>query len=176
MRPRPFGVMAEFSTEEGFLGGIDRMRKAGFRNLETFTPYAVEAQEELLPRRPSRVGWFMLGAGALGGLGAFFLQWYAARDYPLNVGGRPLNSWPAFIPITFELTILSAALAGVLGLLWVAGLPRLHHPAFSGSGFERASQDRFFVCVLSSDPQYSVTAAKTAFEAARAESVEELFE
>ena len=176
MTPRPFGVIARFASEKEFLDALTRISNAGFKKVETFTPYAVEGEEAILPRPPSGVPWAMLTGGILGGAGAFFMQWYAARDYPLNVGGRPLNSWPSFVPITFELTILCAALAGVFGLLWAAGLPRLHHPAFSAADFERASQDRFFVCALACDPAYSAASARDAFERAHAQEVEELYE
>jgi hypothetical protein len=117
----------------------------------------------------------MFFAGALGGSGAFFMQWYACRDYPLDVGGRPINSWPSYIPITFELTVLTAALAGAASLLWLAGLPRLDYPVFSDARFRRASQDRFFICIRSDDPRYSEAPAKGAFQGTEPESIEEVF-
>jgi hypothetical protein len=169
-----YGTMAAFASEEAFLGALRSLRDAGYRRVDTFTPYAVEEAERLLPPVRTPIPWIMLAAGILGGGGAFFMQWYACRDYPLNVGGKPLDSWPAFVPVTFELTVLSAALAGVAGFLWLAGFPRLDHPAFSDGRFRRASQDRFFVCIRSDDPRYSRESARDAFRATEPESVEEV--
>lgn len=120
------------------------------------------------------MAWIMLLAGIAGAGGGFFLQWYAARDYPLNVGGRPLNSWPAFVPITFELTVLTAALVGVLTLLCLAGLPRLHHPVFADPRFKRASQDRFFICIRADDPLYANEDVRRTLAASHPESIAEV--
>jgi hypothetical protein len=169
-----FGTMGAFDSEESYLGALRELSRTGFRGIETFTPYAVEGEGELLPRRQTPVGTIMLIAGALGGAGAFFMQWYAARDYPLNVGARPLNSWPAFVPITFELTVLSAALAGVISLLVLCRLPRLDHPAFGDARFARASQDRFFICLTAARSDYSAAASREALLRAGARSVEEV--
>lgn len=174
MTRRIYGTMADYATEEAFLAALASVRRAGYRNVETFTPYGVEAEESVAPERKSPVGPIMLAAGITGGLGAFFMQWYAARDYWLNVGGRPVNSWPSFIPVTFELTVLSAALTGAAALLWLAGLPRLDHPVFSDPRFLRASQDRFFICIRADGPGYSPGGAREALLGADAESVEEV--
>jgi hypothetical protein len=175
MKREPYGIMAAFSSEESYLGALRALPKAGFPRLETFTPYDVEAEEEVVRRRPTPMGWIMLAAGFIGGGGAFFMEWYAARDYRLNIGGRPVDSWPAFVPVTFELTVLTAALTGVAALLWLSGLPRLHHPVFADPRFRRASQDRFFVCVRADEPGYTEHAARAALLAAKPESVEEVF-
>jgi hypothetical protein len=147
-----YGLLAEFATEVSFRAALGNLRAAGCVQLEAYTPYPVEPG--VLPGAKTPMAWIMLLAGATGASGGFFLQWFAARDYPLNVGGRPLASWPAFIPITFELTVLTAALTGVLAFFCLAGLPRLHHPVFSDPRFKRASQDRFFICLRAGDPLY----------------------
>jgi hypothetical protein len=116
----------------------------------------------------------MLCAGIAGASGGFFLQWFAAHDYPLNVGGRPLASWPAFVPITFELTVLTAALVGVVAFFFLTGLPRLHHPVFTDPRFQRASQDRFFLCIRSDDPLYATDVVRRTLVAAQAESIAEV--
>jgi len=175
MSRTPYGIMAAYASEVEYLDALRWVGQAGFRRVETFTPYDVEAEEAVLPRRASPVGWIMLVAGLLGGGGAFFMQWYAARDYRLDVGGRPVDSWPAFVPVTFELTVLSAALTGVVALLWLSGLPRLDHPVFSDRRFRRASQDRFFVCVRADEPRFSEQGARAALQRARQESIEEVF-
>jgi len=175
MKDDAYGIMAAFASEASYLGAIRRVEEAGYRRVETFTPYGVEGEEAALPRRKTPIGWIMLAAGILGGSGAFFMQWYAARDYRLNVGGRPVDSWPSFVPVTFELTVLTAALTGVATLLWLAGLPRLHHPVFSDPRFPRASQDRFFVCIRADEPGYSEEAARATLLGADPESIEVVF-
>jgi len=103
--------------------------------------------------------------GLLGGLTGYFMQWYASVvSYPINVGGRPMHSWPMFLPITFEMTILCAAFAAVFGMLGLNGLPRPHYPLFGAPGFDRASRDRFFLCIFSIDPKYDATAVRTFLE------------
>ena len=170
-----YGIMAAFATEAGYLDALRRVQGAGFHRVDTFTPYDVEAEESVLAQRPSPIGWIMLAAAAVGGSGGFFMLWYAARDYRLDVGGRPVNSWPAFIPITFELTVLTAALTGAAALFWMAGLPRLDHPVFSDRRFRRASQDRFFVCIRTDDPSYSEMRARATLLEAAPESIEEVW-
>jgi hypothetical protein len=176
MKRRPYGTMADYASEESFLEALRIVKGEGFKNVETFTPYFVEAAECIAPRRRSPVAAIMLAAGIAGGFGAYFMQWYATRDYWLNVGGRPVHSWPAFIPVTFELTVLSAALAGAVAMLFLAGLPRLDHPAFSEPRFRRASQDRFFICIRADDRVYTHSASRDSLLKGRPEAVEEVFE
>lgn len=141
-------LVAEFANVEAFVSGLRRLREAGYGRLEAYTPFPTEEVDELVPGPPTPIGWYMFIGGLLGGLGAFFMEWYAAHIFPYHVGGRPLTSWPAFIPITFELTVLSAALTGLVALLFLCRLPRLDSPLFEVPHFERASQDHFFVAVL----------------------------
>jgi hypothetical protein len=174
MRAKAYGLLAAFGSESSFLAGLEAVRAAGFSRLETYAPHSVEEEEGILGFGPSPVRWVMLGAGAVGGVGAFAMQWYAAVDFPEDVGGRPLFSWPSFVPITFELTILCACLAGAAAMLWLAGLPRLDHPLFGVPGFDRASQDRYFICVLADDARYSPAAARAALEPAGPLSTQEV--
>ena len=153
MKAPVHGLLAAYASEKTFRAALRGLREAGCVRVDAYTPYPLEAG--LLPQAATPVGWIMLLAGVIGASGGFFLQWFAARDYPVNVGGRPLNSWPAFIPITFELTVLTAALVGVVTLFCLAGLPRLHHPVFTDPDFKRASQDRFFICLRADDPLYA---------------------
>jgi ActD protein len=141
-----YGTLAMYPSVAELRAAMQRLREMGCTNFEVFTPFPSEEVDELLPGRKTRLGWVMLIAGILGGSGAYFMQWYACRDYPLNVGGRPLNSWPSYVPVTFELTVLSAALVGLAALLIVAHLPRLDYPTFASENFRRASQDRYFLC------------------------------
>lgn len=155
MKSRLYGLVAEFESHEALLAAAREASAAGYRRMDGFTPFPVEGLPEALGRKRSRMPAFFLAGGILGGAGAYFMEWYAnVVSYPLDIGGRPLHSWPAFIPITFELTVLGAALSGFFGSFFLNGLPRLHHPVFAVPGFERASVDRFFLCIEAADPRF----------------------
>jgi len=161
MNAQCYGLLAEFSHAEKLLEAVRHARAAGYRNLEAFTPFSVDGLAEALALPPSRVPLLTLLGGLIGGVGAFFMQWYTAViDYPIDSGGRPLNSWPAFIPATFELAVLGAALAAFAGMLMLNGLPRLRHPIFDAPDFHLASRDRFFLCVRAQDPRFDLEATK----------------
>lgn len=148
------GIVAIFATPDAFVAGLRQVRQRGYSAVEVHVPFAVEGMDEWLPGRPTPIARIVLLAALSGGAGGFFLQWYATRDYPLDVGGRPVLSWPAFIPVTFELTVLTAAVTGVIALFWLCGLPRLDHPMFGLAQFARASQDRYFLGVRADDPRF----------------------
>jgi hypothetical protein len=168
------GLLACFASPEKFALALRRTKAAGYTRCETYLPFALPAGTEFSAAPSSPVPKAMLLGGLLSGLTAFFLQFYATHDYPLNVGGRPLNSWPAFVPITFELTVLGATLCGILTFLWVAGFPRLDHPVFSDPRFVRASSDRFFLCIRSDDPRFATDATRHFLTGLEAESVAEV--
>lgn len=174
MKHESHGVVASFDDPHAFIAALGKLRDAGYTRIEANVPFGVEAMGDLLPGKPTPIARIVLAGGIVGGLAGYFLQWYAARDYPLNVGGRPLNSWPAFVPVTFELMVLVAALAGVAGLLWLCGLPRLDHPIFNATGIERASQDRFFLCVRSDDPRFDAPAVNAMLRKLEAVTCEEV--
>jgi hypothetical protein len=158
-----WGLMVEFQTAEQLLAAARRARLAGYRQMDAYTPYAVEGLATELGMRRSRIPSIVLIAGLVGAGVGFWMQYYSlAIDYPINAGGRPFNSWPVFVPIAFELTILVAACAAFLGMLFLNGLPQPHHPLFSVPQFDRASQDRFFLCIEASDPLFDVQST-TAF-------------
>lgn len=155
MSTKIYGLMAEFRTGDALLDAARRAREEGYRAVEAYAPYAVEGIAEAVGFRHDRVPLITLLGGIAGGLGGYFLQWYSAvLDFPINVGGRPLHSWPSFIPATFELTILGAALAAVFGMLAANGLPRLHHPVFNAPDFEQSSRNRFFLCLPVHDAKF----------------------
>jgi hypothetical protein len=160
MNPNP-SWLAEFETAEQLLDATGRARIAGYRRIEAYAPFAVPGLDETLNLPASRLPRWMLMFGVLGGISAFLLQAYlAAVDFPLNAGGRPYFSWPSFTLVTFEFTVLGAALAGFFGMLALNGLPRPYHPIFDATNFDRASQDRFFLMIDSDDPEFDPDAAR----------------
>jgi len=152
---RLYGLLAEFTEHQQLLEAARRAYAGGYRRMDAFSPFPVEELAEALGHDYSPVPLFTLLGGMAGGLGGYFMQWYSmARLYPLNVGGRPHNSWPNFIPITFELTILIAALSAFVSVLILARLPQPHHAVFNVPEFQRASIDRFFLCIEVEDPLF----------------------
>lgn len=149
------GLMAEFATSDDILAATRRAHAAGYRHLDAYTPFPVEGLAEEMGLYYTRLPILVLLGGIFGAMIGFSFQyWVSVVDYPLNIGGRPLNSWPAFIPVTFEMTILVAALAAVLGMLAFNGLPMPYHPVFNVPEFGLASRDRFFLCIEARDPLF----------------------
>lgn len=147
------GVLARFDSPEALLRVAEALRTRGYRRLDAFTPYPVRGLEQALGLRRSPLGWFMFPFGLAGAGGAYFIQWYLnAYDYPLNVGARPPHAAPTFVPITFETTVLAAAIGGFLIFLGLARLLRLYHPVFEVEGFDRASIDQFWIGIDARDP------------------------
>jgi hypothetical protein len=148
-------LLAEYATPEALLAALRRLRELGYRRLDAFTPYPVRGAEDLLDLPRSPVPRWVLGFGLLGAGGAYFLQWWMnAYNYPIDVGGRPPHSAPAFVPITFEMGVLFAGLTAFIAVFVLGRLAAPHHPVFAVEGFERASIDRFWVGVDASDPRF----------------------
>jgi hypothetical protein len=149
-----FGLAAEFDTHEELSRGAEKAYAAGYRNMDAYAPFPIDGLAEALGKR-NRLPLLVLLAGIIGGAGAYYMQWYANMvSYPINIGGRPMHSWPSFVPITFELTVLCAGLTAFFGSLALSGLPRPYHPMFNLPQFERASQDRFFLCIEARDSAF----------------------
>jgi len=155
MEKRLYGLMAEFAEHDQLLEAARKAYAAGYRRMDAFSPFPIEELAEAIGHDYSLVPLITLFGGMIGGLGGYFMEWYSmARLYPINVGGRPHNSWPNFIPITFELTVLVASISAFVGMLILNRLPQPHHPVFNVPEFRRASIDRFFLCIEVEDPKF----------------------
>jgi hypothetical protein len=147
--------MAEFDHPEDIVHAAEKARDAGYRRMDAFTPFPMEELTDALAIRHTKLTLFVLCCGITGALLGFFMQYYVAVvDYPLNIGGRPLNSWPQWIPITFEMTILFSAVGAVIGMIFRNGLPRPVHPVFNVDRFELVTRDKFFLLIEATDPKF----------------------
>lgn len=153
---KSYGLLAEFKTAEDLVAAAKQTRSAGYRRIEAYSPFPVEGLVEAVGSYKDRIPLITLLGGVIGGAGGYFMEWYSAViAYPINQGGRPYHSWPSFIPVTFELAVLGAALAAFFGMLVLNGLPRLYHPLFNIPEFELASRSRFFLFIRHDDPNYN---------------------
>ncbi|OFW17324.1 MAG: hypothetical protein A3F70_14485 [Acidobacteria bacterium RIFCSPLOWO2_12_FULL_67_14] len=149
------GLMAEFDTPTALVHAAERARLEGYREMDAYSPIPVEELSEALGLRRTRLPRLVFAGGILGGLAGYGLEyWSQAIAYPLNIGGRPYHSWPHFIPVTFETTVLGAALAAFIGMWALNRLPQPYHPVFNVPAFARASVDRFFLCIEATDPKF----------------------
>ena len=151
-----FGLLAEFTTPEALLVAARKVTEAGYTKTDAYSPFPVHGVDEALKAK-TVLPWLIFGGGLTGGLTGFGMQVFAsAVHYKINVAGKPLVSWPSFIPITFELTVLFASATAVFGMLMLNGLPRLYNPVFNVPAFVNASQTRFFLCIEATDPKYDL--------------------
>lgn len=174
-RSHVYGVIGEFEKPEQLVHAARTIRESGYRWYECYSPFPVEGMPEAMKMRRVDVPLITLIGGLVGGLGGFgFQYWCNVISYPLNIGGRPLNSWPAFIPVTFELTILFASLSAVFGMLALNRLPQPHHPIFNAHRFTHASADRFFVCIQARDEKFNVAEVARLLQSLKAHHVSEV--
>jgi hypothetical protein len=174
-RPPIYGLLGEFDSASELIAAARSTRDAGYTRTDAYSPFPIEDLAEALGARHTRLPLLVLLGGIVGCVGGYLLQyWPSVIGYPLNVGGRPNHSWPAFIPVTFEMTILLAALTAVLGMLALNGLPMPYHPVFHVPRFALATRDRFFLCIEATDPRFDVTATRAFLEGLGAHDVTEV--
>ena len=170
-----YGLLAEFTEPETLLRAARQAHQDGYRRLDAYSPMPVEGLAEAIGFTRNRMPLLVLIGGLLGGVGALTMMWFSAvKNYPLNVGGRPLFSWPAFIPITFELAILGASTFAVLGMLGLNGLPMPYHPVFNVPSFALASRNRFFLCIEADDPLFDPVRTRQFLEGLGAKEVSDV--
>jgi len=162
MARRHYGLIAEFDDPRALVAATAKARDAGYRRMDAYSPFPIEELHEAMGAHHSRLPLIVLIGGLVGCISGFALQyWVSVIAYPVNIGGRPFNSWPAFIPVTFECTILGASLAAVLGMLALNGLPMPYHAVFNIPRFALASRNRFFLCIEARDRQFDLDATKS---------------
>ncbi len=175
--PQVHGLIAEFDDPDTLLEATAKAHEAGYRTMDAFAPYPVHGLAEAMGVRKTAVSFFTLCGGLTGAATGFGMQYFASViHYPYSIGGKPLDSWPSFIPITFELTILFGAFAAFGSMLLLNGLPRPHHPVFNAKRFERASSDGFFLCIEKTDVQYDTEQRKAFLEGRGPVEVSEVLE
>ena len=160
-----YGLIAEFDDPTSLVAATERSHAEGYRCMDAYSPFPIEELHHALGARSTRLPLIVLIGGIVGCTGGYLLQyWASAIAYPLNVGGKPLHSWPAFIPVTFECTILVAALSAVLGMLALNGLPMPYHPVFNVPQFALATREKFFLCIEAVDPKFDLEATRRFLE------------
>ena len=170
-----YGLMAEFDSPGTIIAAANKTYAAGYKKIDAYSPFPIEELSEAIGFHRNGVAPVVLTAGVVGCLTGYLLQWWISTvSYPINVGGRPFHSWPSFIVVTFELTILFSVLAAVFGMLALNGLPMPYHPVFNVERFALASKDRFFLIIFSSDPKYSSAETRAFLESLEPRSISEV--
>lgn len=176
-QPVVYGLLAEFESGDAMAAAAAKAKAAGYSHMDCYSPYPVGEAADALGYRKSEMGPIMFIGGLTGACSGFIMQYWANTwGYTLNIGGRPWFSWPSFVPITFEMMVLTTALTGFFSLIALCGLPRLNHPLFNSKAFDRATRDRFFLCIEATDPKYDPAATRAFLNDLHPLSVEEVME
>lgn len=175
--PVLYGLIAEFDDSKALVKAAKKAYAAGYRNLDAYSPFPIHGLSEAIGFKKTAIAPIMLFAGLSGAAGGFFMQWVSmAWHYPYIIGGRPFNSWPSFIPVTYECGILAAGIAGTVAMIMLNGLPRLHHPIFSAKNFENATRDAFFLCIEATDSKFDPSATRSFLESLGPKEVSEVID
>lgn len=170
-----YGLMAEFENQQELISACERVREAGYRETDAYTPVPIHGLTDAMGWDDNRLQKIVFGGAILGCISGFSLMYYITMiTYPMNIGGKPHFSWPAYVPPTFEMSILFAAFAAVLGMIALNGLPMPYHPVFNNPRFSMASTDRFFLCIEAKDPNFDLAGTRQFLESLRAKEVVEV--
>lgn len=172
-----YGVLAEFKTPKELIDAAKAINNNGYTKYDTFSPFPVHGMDKAMSLPKSKLGWIVFSHGIVGLVGGFAMIYFmTAVDYPLNISGKSLMNIPAWIPVLFELTVLLSAFGAVFGMFFLNGLPRLNHPLFTSENFKKATDDGFFVCIESDDPQFESTKVQTLLSEIGASNIEEIYD
>ncbi|MFN1835318.1 DUF3341 domain-containing protein [Balneola sp. MJW-20] len=172
-----YGILAEFRNPKELTDAARLVVKSGYSKFDTFSPFPIHGMDKAMNLKKSKLGWIVLGHGLLGFSGAIAMMYFmSVLDYPINISGKPFFNAPAWVPITFELTVLLSAFGAVFGMFFLNGLPKLHNPLFSVERFKKATDDGFFVCIEAEDTQFEESAVKKLLQDAGATHIEEVYD
>lgn len=171
-----YGILAEFKNPKKLIDAAKVVNQNGYRHFDTFSPYPIHGMDKAMSLKKSKLGWIVISHGLLGFAGALtMIYWMMVVDYPLNISGKTLMNIPAWIPVTFELTVLLSAFGAVFGMFFLNGLPKLNHPLFNSENFKKVTNNGFFVCIESEDPQFETEKVHKLLKDAGASNIEEIY-
>lgn len=171
------GILAEFANPGELYHAAQAVNKDGFRKFDTFSPFPIHGMDKAMSIRKSKLGWIVLGHGLLGLTGALSMMYFMmVVDYPINISGKSFMNVPAWIPVTFELTVLLSAFGAVFGMFFLNGLPQLNHPLFSSENFKKATDDGFFLCIEATDPRFEADTVRKFLKKLGASNIEDIYE
>lgn len=172
-----YGVLAEFRNPKELIDISQLVNRSGYKKFDTFSPFPIHGIDKAMGLQKSKLGWIVLVHGLIGFVGAItMIYWMSVVDYPLNISGKTLMNIPAWVPVTFELTILLSAFGAVFGMFFLNGLPRLNHPLFTSENFKKATDDGFFICIESDDPQFEKEKVQKLLKDAGAQNIEDIYD
>lgn len=172
-----YGILAEFSNPKELTDAAKLISKSGYSKWDTFSPFPIHGMDKAMNLKKSKLGWIVIGHGLLGFAGAIAMMYFmSVVDYPINISGKPFLNGPAWVPITFELTVLLSSFGAVFGMFFLNGLPKLHNPLFNSTRFKKATDDGFFVCIEKEDALFDQAKVKQMLEEAGATHIEEVYE
>ncbi|WP_018127085.1 DUF3341 domain-containing protein [Balneola vulgaris] len=175
--PKLYGILAEFRNPKELTDISKTIVKSGYTNFDTFSPFPIHGMDKAMNLKKSKLGWIVLGHGLLGLTGALAMMYYmSVMDYPINISGKPFFNAPAWVPITFELTVLLSAFGAVFGMFFLNGLPKLHNPLFNVERFKKATDDGFFAYIEAEDSLFEAETVKKLFQEAGATHIEEVYD